>query len=210
MLITLAKGRWGCYDTVFYLLTALMKLKFALFFALFALTACQSTPKANTPPTNATAPHRTPSGNVISNDRFSHRQPTAQVQTQAPQTQPQAIAIAIPDTLKKVWRLTHITGTGNDDKFNSDLQKHAITIDLTKAPQGLAHTGCNQMNFAIKMSQDRFAFGNVSTTKKLCFDVMNLELTLAKSVRATRYYTLNDTTLLLYGQTVQLHLVPVQ
>lgn len=189
-----------------------MKLKFALFCSLFVLTACQSTPKTDSPPAqNTTQSHRTPSGNVISNDRFTHRPNTTQAQHQ-PQvyTQPQAIAIPIPDNVKKVWRLTRITGTGNDDKLNSDLQKHAITIDLTDAPQGLARTGCNQMNFAIKMSQDRFAFGNVTTTKKLCFDVMNLELTLAKSVRATRHYKLDDNALLLYGQTVQLHLVPVQ
>lgn len=176
------------------------------------LTACQSTkptPPPSTTKQNTPAIYRTPSGTIIN--------PSSQpiIHTQRPSTQPIAQpviqAVAIPQSLKKVWQLTTITGTDNDEKYNQILAKNPITIDLSNAPKGVALTGCNTMTFNIRLAEgNRFGFGNVNTSKKLCFDIMSLELALAKYVKSTRHYQLDDNSLLLYGQTVQMHLHPIQ
>ena len=171
------------------------------------LTACQSTkptPPPSTPQQNTTTVYRTPSGTIIN--------PSSQpiIHTQRPNTQPIA-TIAIPQSLKKVWQLTAITGTDNDEKYNQILAKNPITIDLSNASKGVALTGCNTMTFNIRLAEgNRFGFGNINTSKKLCFDVMSLELALAKYVKNTRHYQLDESHLLLYGQTVQMHLHPIQ
>lgn len=144
------------------------------------------------------------------NDIKTPQQPTT-YQAQSPTSLEQAQATQathIPNELKKIWRLTQITGTGDDDNLNESLDKHAVIIDLTHAPKGSAFAGCNYMNFTMRLDGDRFGFGNISSTRKLCFDVMWLEVTLAKSVRATRQYKLEGDSLVLYGNTIRMHLVP--
>lgn len=170
----------------------------------FGLTACQATSTAPAPtPTPQTQTtqnpqpiYRTPSGTIITNP--------SPVTTPAPQV----ASMPIPNEFKKVWQLIQITGTDDDNKLNSSLQKNTVTIDLTNAPKGSAFAGCNHMNFTIRLSGNRFGFGNVTSTRKLCFDVVSLELALAKNVRATRHFAFDGTNLVLYGQQVKLHLVP--
>lgn len=157
----------------------------------------QSTTQTNTPTTPV---YHTPSGTPIN--------PTQTMPQDSPKKTSPNVQQPIPQTLKKVWRLTQMHGIGDDDTWAKRLASQPVVIDLTQAPKGYADAGCNQMNFFVNIKGDRFGFGQVSATRKLCLELMPLEYAIAKNITALRYYRLEGESLVLYSDDLQFVLIP--